>query len=100
MLNALEERLYDGGKRLIPHRTHDDSELIRHRSSYAFCHGAISRDAELLPVDSCSIVDIGFGTGYGCALLSCIPNSSVIGVDGCRDCESYARLAYQHANID
>lgn len=70
-MNRLQELIYNRGERLVPYVSHDNGELVRHRSSYAFFHRIIAEDtAAREPSATVSIVDLGFGSGYGCALLS------------------------------
>ena len=47
-----------------------------------------------------SILDLGFGTGYGCALLSSLPKSRVIGIDIDPICEVFAGQYYSRSNVD
>ena len=101
-MNRLQTLIYNKGERLVPYVSHDEDELVRHRSSYAFFHAVITIDLQSNPkLDSdVSIVDLGFGTGYGCALLSSLPSSYITGVDICAECEIFARQYYLRSNVN
>jgi 2-polyprenyl-3-methyl-5-hydroxy-6-metoxy-1,4-benzoquinol methylase len=101
-MNELQELLYNEGERLIPYVSHNEEELVRHRSSYAFFHKVISIDLQNGPKKKgdVKIVDLGFGTGYGAALLCSIPNSKVTGVDIAPECETFAKRYYPRQNVD
>ncbi|WP_114689316.1 class I SAM-dependent methyltransferase [Polynucleobacter necessarius] len=104
-MNSLQNFMFNNGERLIPYISHDESELIRHRSSYAFFHAVILADLQRIrginaadkPI---TIVDLGFGTGYGCSLLSSLPFSKITGVDVEHDCQTFAQQYYRRANVD
>lgn len=95
--------LYNDGERLIPGRTHNLKELIRHRASYDFFRQIIKQDIKngvcLDIPEKIKILDIGFGTGYGCYLLSQIPNVEIVGIDVAQECYDYATWKYQKNNI-
>ena len=97
-MNKLETIIYNEGERLVPYVSHDIYELIRHRSSYNFFRDVINIDSNNSS-DAINIVDLGFGSGYGCSLLASLPNSNIIGVDNSSDCEVYARQTYQRENV-
>jgi len=101
-LNKLQQIIYNNGERLVPYVSHDESELIRHRSSYSFFHSVITSDLVSHPLDNIhvSVADLGFGSGYGCALLSSLPESSITGVDIGKECEIFARQYYPRSNIN
>ena len=104
-MNSLQNLMFNNGERLIPYVSHDEVELIRHRSSYAFFHSVILADlqriSEINTADNpVTIVDLGFGTGYGCSLLSSLPFSKVTGVDVEHDCQTFAQQYYQRVNVD
>jgi ubiquinone/menaquinone biosynthesis C-methylase UbiE len=103
-MNRLQELVYNEGERLVPYVTHGDGELIRHRSSYAFFHNVIQYDIQTeknnTQSEPTSIVDLGFGTGYGCSILSGLPNSRILGVDIANECEAYARQHFERRNVD
>ncbi|MDX2112980.1 MAG: class I SAM-dependent methyltransferase [Alphaproteobacteria bacterium] len=97
-MNAAENLVYNDGERLIPWVTHSEEELVRHRSSYEFFKAVIERDTQgAKPV---VIVDLGYGTGHGCQLLSRIPGARVIGIDNAEECQRYASKHYGAHNID
>ncbi|MVF22903.1 class I SAM-dependent methyltransferase [Methylocaldum sp. BRCS4] len=96
-----EKIIFNEGERLIPGRTHDLQEVIRHKSSYGFFKRIIEQDLSnklvRLPL---RILDYGCGVGHGCALLAGIPGAYVVGVDVSLDCIAYAKRHYGRANID
>lgn len=100
-MNRLETIVYNEGERLVPYVSHDEYELIRHRSSYAFFRSVIAHDVSCFADKSRSIdiVDLGFGSGYGCSLLASLPNSRIVGVDNTLDCQTYAKKTYNRANV-
>jgi SAM-dependent methyltransferase len=101
-LSKLEYVIYNRGERLLPGITHSAAEIVRHRSSYQFFHDAIRADLEhagALGRRSVRILDLGFGTGHGCEVLSRIPGSSVVGIDNSRACLRYARRYHGAPNI-
>ncbi len=97
-MNNLQELLYNQGERLVPYISHDNSELIRHRSSYAFFYRVIEQDI-LNETKEIKIIDLGFGTGYGLALLSSLKNSNLLGVDIAPECEIFAKQYYCRSNV-
>jgi protein-L-isoaspartate O-methyltransferase len=101
-MNELQKLIYNNGERLVPYASHGDNELIRHRSSYAFFHAVISSDLQTnMKLDGqLSIADLGFGSGYGCALLSSLPSSHVTGIDIGPECELFAQKYYGRPNVD
>lgn len=101
-MNKLQTLMFNNGERLVPYVSHGEGELIRHRSSYAFFHAVIASDLQTKPKgdSQASIADLGFGTGYGCALLSSLPSSQIIGVDIGPECEIFARQYYPRSNVD
>ena len=101
-MNKLQQLIFNEGERLIPYVTHGQGELVRHRSSYSFFRSVIGCDLELMPpkIARVSIADLGFGSGYGCSLLSSIPSSQVTGVDIEPACEVFARQYYSRPNVD
>ena len=96
-LTETEKRIFNGGERLIPRITHNDEERKRHYESYAFFLEQIKKD---LPTRSVSILDLGCGVGWGCSLLSTIPNSSVVGIDNSFETIEYAKKNYPSTNIE
>jgi hypothetical protein len=101
-MNELQKLIYNDGERLVPYVSHGENELIRHRSSYAFFHSVIASDLQANPKlgSEVSIADLGFGSGYGCALLSSLPSSQITGIDIGSECELFARKYYGRSNID
>lgn len=100
-MNKLQQMIYNEGERLVPYVSHNDDELVRHRSSYAFFHAVIASDIarQTAPNSEISIADLGFGSGYGCALLSSLTGSRVTGVDIGPECETFARQYYPRSNV-
>jgi len=101
-LSRLEDVIYNDGERLLPGITHSMDEVVRHRSSYQFFVDAIVADlkhAGDLGQREVSILDLGFGTGHGCEMLSQIPRSRVVGIDNSPACARYARRYYNAGNI-
>jgi protein-L-isoaspartate O-methyltransferase len=101
-MNELQKLIYNDGERLVPYVSHGDNELIRHRSSYVFFHAVITSDLNANPIldGQVSIADLGFGSGYGCALLSSLPSSLITGVDIGPECEIFAQKYYPRANVN
>jgi 2-polyprenyl-3-methyl-5-hydroxy-6-metoxy-1,4-benzoquinol methylase len=101
-LNKLQQSIYNNGERLVPYVSHDDSELVRHRSSYAFFHSVIASDIEsnLPDGNGVSVADLGFGSGYGCALLSSLKACSITGIDISEECEVFARMYFPRSNVN
>ena len=101
-MNKLQQLIYNNGERLVPYISHGENELVRHRSSYAFFHAVITSDLVSHPLDSnqVSVADLGFGSGYGCALLSSLPESRITGVDIGKECEIFARQYYPRSNVN
>lgn len=101
-MNKLQQLIYNDGERLVPYVSHGDGELIRHRSSYAFFHAVITHDLISHPHQNTPIrvIDLGFGSGYGCALLSSLPDSLITGIDIGPECEIFARQYYGRANVN
>lgn len=101
-MNELQKLIYNDGERLVPYVSHGENELIRHRSSYVFFHAVIASDLQANPTlgSQVSIADLGFGSGYGCALLSSLPSSQITGVDIGQECEIFARKYYSRSNVN
>jgi hypothetical protein len=101
-MNELQKLMYNEGERLVPYVSHNEDELIRHRSSYAFFHSVIHCDLQCQQPENneTSIIDLGFGTGYGCAILSGLPQSRVMGVDIEAECEVFAQQYYPRSNVE
>jgi len=101
MDNAILDVIYNEGERLIPFVTHNEDEVIRHFSSYDFFAKIIQRDLERSYIDNPTILDIGFGCGYGCFIFSKIPNvKQVTGIDVSYACKTFAQENYGARNID
>ena len=98
-MSNIEKELYNDGERLVPYISHGDNELIRHRSSYVFFYNIINADQENNKNNKISIVDLGFGSGWGSAILSGIDNSQVTGVDVGEECKIYAEQHYARKNV-
>jgi protein-L-isoaspartate O-methyltransferase len=101
-MNKLQRQIYNEGERLVPYVSHNDDELVRHRSSYAFFHAVIAADMKAQPPAAEKIItvsDLGFGSGYGCALLSSLPQSRITGVDIGPECEIFANQYYPRTNV-
>lgn len=100
-MNRLQQLIYNDGERLVPYVSHGEGELVRHRSSYAFFHSVIASDLVSHPPAGAQmrVADLGFGSGYGCALLSSLPGSLITGVDIGPECEIFARQYYARANV-
>ncbi len=101
-MNKLQRLIYNEGERLVPYVTHGEGELVRHRSSYAFFHAVITADLQGYPLGrpEFTLADLGFGSGYGCALLSSLPGSRITGIDISKECETFARQYYMRSNVD
>lgn len=101
-MNKLQQLIYNDGERLVPYVSHDESELVRHRSSYAFFHAVITSDLMNHMPDhtQVSVADLGFGSGFGCALLSSLPESQITGVDIGEECMIFARQYYPRSNVN
>ena len=100
VLSTLEKKIYNSGERLIPKITHDFSELVRHMSSYLFFRRMIDLDiATQEKSGAVHIIDLGCGVGYGCEILSKIPNSQIMGIDCSPESIEYAKSHYIRKNI-
>jgi|KBSSwiStaDraftv2_1062776.scaffolds.fasta_scaffold00719_23 2-polyprenyl-3-methyl-5-hydroxy-6-metoxy-1,4-benzoquinol methylase len=101
VLDAIEERIWNVGERLIPGVTHDTAEVIRHKSSYLFFRKVIERD--LLSTSGAKpkvhILDLGCGVGHGSYMLADIPGAVVTGLDCSEEAIFYARLHYSRENV-
>jgi SAM-dependent methyltransferase len=99
-LSALENAVYNQGERLVPGRTHAESETIRHKSSYRLFRQVIESDLQRgktsLPI---SILDIGCGSGHGTYDLSQISGAQVTGIDVSPESLEYAGAYYNADNI-
>nr|WP_315488783.1 class I SAM-dependent methyltransferase [uncultured Rhodoferax sp.] len=100
-MNKLQQLVFNDGERLVPYVSHDENELVRHRSSYAFFHSIIAADLSNPPLRSTqvTVADLGFGSGYGCALLSSLPDTHITGIDIGNECQTFARQYYPRSNV-
>ena len=101
VLDAIEERIWNVGERLIPGVTHDTAEVIRHKSSYLFFRRVIERDllSKSGAKSNVHILDVGCGVGHGSYMLAEIPGAVVTGLDCSEDAILYARLHYSRENV-
>jgi SAM-dependent methyltransferase len=101
ILDAIEERIWNVGERLIPGVTHDTAEVVRHKSSYLFFRKVIEIDllSTSLGKSEIHILDIGCGVGHGTYMLADIPGAVVTGIDCSEDAIVYARMHYGRENI-
>lgn len=101
MNNDVLDIVYNEGERLIPFVTHAEDEVVRHFSSYDFFAKIIRKDIENNEKYDVSVLDIGFGCGYGCFIFSKISEvKQVTGVDVSYACKAYAQENYGARNID
>lgn len=101
MNNSILDIIYNEGERLIPFVTHHEDEVIRHFSSYNFFCQVIQKDLKEVGINEVNILDIGFGCGYGCFILSKIHGvKQVTGIDVSYACKSYAQENYGARNIE
>ncbi len=98
-LTDLETRIWNQGERLIPGRTHNADEARRHKSSYEFFVNTIKHDIEMGEVEHPSILDLGFGCGFGCMMLASISGAKVTGIDIGEECLEYASRHYNAPNV-
>jgi len=97
-LNEIETTVYNKGERLLPGITHGEGEQNRHLASYTFFLEKIKDD--LSGDNNVTILDLGCGVGWGCELLSVIPNSVITGIDNSIDTLNYAKDKYSKPNIE
>ena len=96
----LLEDLYNDGERLIPFLSHDDEETIRHLSSHIFFKNIIQKDVSRLGLDDLTVLDLGFGAGYGSYIYAKINNvTSVTSIDVSDDSLEWARENYYNSKI-
>jgi hypothetical protein len=101
MNNSILNVIYNEGERLIPFVTHNEDEVIRHFSSYNFFAQIIHQDIQEKGINEVNILDIGFGCGYGCFILSKIQGvKQVTGIDVSYACKSYAQEKYGARNVE
>ena len=104
-MTELEEAVYNNGERLVPHKSHNQQEYIRHRNSYEFFCQVIENDIRNRNINDkklteYDILDIGFGSGFGCHMLSDIENVYVTGIDNSKECKIYALQNYSDYKIN
>lgn len=103
-MSKLLQTISKSGRQLVAHGSQTDGEVVRYRSSYAFFHRVIRADQDRGPAgtvnEATSVVDIGFATGFGCALLSSLPGAKIVGVDIIPECETYGRQYYERRNVE
>jgi ubiquinone/menaquinone biosynthesis C-methylase UbiE len=101
MNNEILDIIYNEGERLIPFFTHNEDEVIRHFSSYSFFSKVIQMDIEKNNIHEVNVLDVGFGCGYGCFILSKLRNvKQVTGIDVSYACKLFAQENYGARNID
>lgn len=100
-LDAIEQRIWNAGERLIPGVTHDVAEVVRHKSSYLFFKNVIESDliSNCLGKSRFHILDIGCGVGHGAYMLADIPGAAVTGIDSSEEAIVYGKLHYGRENI-
>jgi SAM-dependent methyltransferase len=101
-LTPLEIKIFNNGERLIPGITHNQGEVIRHKSSYEFFKLIIENDINNQKLNDCSLInitDLGCGVGHGCKTLSRIRNVQITGIDISPDSLEYANIHYAAENI-
>lgn len=97
-MNKEELLIFNDGERLIPGISHQQSEYLRHRSSYDFFIKLIKENN--LNNKFISILDLGCGVGWGTKLLvEAFPKARVTGVDNSEFVLEYARKNYYHYRI-
>jgi len=95
-MTDLEKRIWNEGERLIPGVSHNGAESKRHFASYNFFRDRIYETE----VGTINILDLGCGVGFGCKLLSVVPDSNILGIDISDDSLRYARKYYSAKNIE
>lgn len=82
--------LADTGERMIPTQEGEVSVVFaRHRAAYAYARSF---------VEGKTVIDVGCGTGYGCALLA-ERAARVLGIDFNADAVAYSRTHYGAPNV-
>lgn len=99
-MTNLEALVFRNGARLVPYVSHSENELIRHRSFYAFAHVIISSDLKRKNSMNTTIAELGFGSGYGCSILSSLPNVKIVGIENNPACSEYAKQFYARNNVN
>jgi len=98
-MNNFEKAVWNEGERLLPYKSHNNDELVRHRSSYVFFREVIQNDVQEAKFENLKIVDLGSGTGYGSAILAGIAGSEIVAVDNCEICFEYSKSHYPRGNV-
>lgn len=98
-LSNIELQVWNKGERLIPGITHNAAESQRHKSSYDFFRRVIQHDIDRGHVSKPTILDVGFGCGFGCGMLAEISGAKVTGIDIGEECLEYASENYSAKNI-
>ena len=99
-LTELELRVWNQGERLIPGRTHNADEVRRHKSSYEFFRHIIINDLIKSGAKTTTVLDLGFGCGFGCSILASVQGVQVTGIDIGEECMEYAASNYSRPNIE
>jgi len=95
-MTDLEKRIWNEGERLIPGVSHNEAESRRHFASYNFFKDRIHETE----VGGINILDLGCGVGFGCRILSAIPNSKILGIDNSDASLCYAKKYYSAKNVE
>ncbi len=96
------EEIYNNGARLIPGKTHDILEVIRHKSSYKVFKKIIEADILNIPLmlnQKIKILDIGCGTAHGTFMISDILRVEIIAIDISKESIIYAEQDHGVSNI-
>ncbi len=100
-MDELEQTIYNEGERLIPFVTHDVTEVVRHKSSYAFFRKVIDADRMRLRVQGpITVADLGCGVGHGCLDIARARDTRVMGIDRSAECIRYAGIKYPGPNVE
>lgn len=97
------EQVCNDGERLVPGETHDASEVVRHKSSYAFFRKVIESDILNNPNmlnKTIRVLDIGSGTGHGTFMLGEIIGVEVVGLEVGAEAVGYAKKHYSRDNLE
>ncbi|MBA7692917.1 Ubiquinone biosynthesis O-methyltransferase [subsurface metagenome] len=103
-MNELEAAVYKRGTPFIP-GTRDKAEFITHVNKYRFFRRVIASDRPgpfrslFVSPPHITILDLGCGVGYGCAILSSLRNCSILGIDMFPEAIQYASEHYQRPNV-
>ncbi len=95
-----EEKIFNKGERFIPGVTHDEAEGRRHINRYKFFRKIIQNDITNNNIKGdIKILDLGCSVGYGCKILSSIPNVFITGIDISKEAIEYSKKNYTGVNI-